>query len=138
MNIQKKSIDFFGNACYAYCLAYIFRYVAGLEEWVDWCEMTKEVLEGVSQHYIDEDGFVSKPVDFVNYTFFYNVKKYTDVKKVKITDLSELPNGIYAVQYVFGTTSHFVVANKKGVVFDPWEDSNTVKYGKPCSYRLFI
>lgn len=129
MNIQEKSKEFFGSSCYAYSLAYLFT------ESMDWPGLTESVVKGLTSNYIDLDGFVSKPLEYVK---LISGRKYRDVRKVRIDNLSELPAGLFPVQFVLGNTSHFVVADRNGVVFDPYENSKTVREGKPISYRLFI
>lgn len=133
MNYQKYCQDFFGSACYAASLAYIFdeqtRY--------NFCAMTSDILRGLSQHYIDPDGFVSQPHKYVN--CISGCTNYKDVEKVKITSLNDLPDtGLWTVEFNYGMKKHFLVCSKNKVVFDPWENSETVKYGKPTSYRRFI
>lgn len=133
VNIQKEMSELFGNACYAYCIAWLFS-DAVLRN--DVKTLTRSVVQGWCNGYIEDDGFVASPVLYANQILGRNV--YRDVKKVKISSLSELPEGNYAVEYDYGTKKHFVVCNKSGIVFDSWPESNCVKYGKPTSYRLYI
>ena len=131
MNIQKEMGTFFGASCYAYCLAYIFGDCGNSLK-----ELTCCVLNGWINGCIEDDGYVSKPVKYVNGICKY---KWTNVYKTKIETLMDLPSeGLYAVEFVYGKKVHFVVCRKGSVVFDPWENSETVKKGKPVSYRLFI
>lgn len=128
-NVQESMKELFGNACYCYCLEYLF----GNKRTVK--DLTKEVVLDWYDGYLDNDGYVSKPLSIVNAYGF----KFRDIKKPLIDSLSDLPNdNYYIVEYRWGTKQHFVVANKNGIVFDPSGDSNTVKNGKPFSYRLFI
>jgi hypothetical protein len=129
MNIQRSMTDLFGSACYAYCIAYIF---SGKDDVKD---LTRYVLHGWFNGYLDDDGYVRYPIKYVALMG----KKFTDVSKVEIESLMDLPDeGIYAVEYVYGVKHHFVVCRRGEVVFDPWEDSDTVKYGKPISYRWYF
>ena len=128
-NIQEKMKELFGGSCYCYCLEYLFggqRTLKGL---------TNAVLQDWVAGYIDDDGYVSKPLSIVE---TYTGESYKDVKKPLIDSLDELPEGLWIVEYRWGTKQHFVVANRNGIVFDPSGDSNTVKNGEPFSYRLFI
>ena len=133
MNIQKTMGNFFSNACYAYCIAWLFS-----EEKLrkDIKLLTSLVLTAWNLGYLEDDAYVVKPVNFANMVSGEDI--YKDVKKVKISSLSELPDGYYPVQYSLGNSSHFVICDKRGVVFDPWENSEHVKNGKPTSYRLYI
>lgn len=124
LNIQKKAADFFGGSCYAYCIAYLKTRLS------DFRLLTKQVIDAYCNDYIEDDGYVCKP------HLYYGSK---DVQKVSINSLDDLPsNGCYAVEYQYNGKSHFVVANKDGVIFDPYGESNSVKYGKPVSYRRFV
>ena len=129
-NIQSKMQELFGNSCYAYCLEYLFgeqRTLKGL---------TNAVLQDWIAGFICDDGYVSKPLSIVDQ---YVGKQYKDVKKPLIDKLEDLPSDdLWIVEYRWGTKQHFVVANKNGVVFDPAGNSNTVKNGKPFTYRLFV
>jgi hypothetical protein len=86
MNIQNQMKELFGNSCYAYCLAYIF----GKDK--DIKALTARVLDGWYFDYIQEDGFVKKPVDYVK--MIDNSLKFRDVKKVPISSLSDIPDGM--------------------------------------------
>ena len=127
-NIQEKMKELFGGSCYAYCLEYLFGNLRTLKS------LTNAVLQDWVAGYIDDDGFVSKPLKITNgYGHIFK-----DVKKPLIDSLNDLPEGLWVVEYRWGTKQHFVVANRDGIVFDPSGDSNTVKNGKPFSYRLFV
>lgn len=66
-------------------------------------------------------------------------KLIKDIKKVPIEYLNDLPDeGLYAVEYQYNGGSHFVVAKKGEVLFDPSGNSNSVKYGRLVSYRKFV
>ena len=123
VNIQQKAADFFGGSCYAYCIAYLKTRLS------DFALLTKQVIDAYCNGYIEDDGYVCKP------HLYYGSN---GVKKVTINDLSELPDGMFAVEYSYNDKSHFVVANKDGVIFDPYGESSSVKFGKPVSYRRFV
>ena len=77
------------------------------------------------------------PADYVK--MIDNSLKFRDVKKVPISSLSDIPDGmIVAVEYKYLGGSHLVVGQKRKVLFDPSEPSNSVRNGKPVSYRLFF
>lgn len=123
INIQSQMKELFGNSCYAYCLSYM----SGFR---DLKTLTQFVLEHWMKGNIDNDGYVSQPQKIMN---------CKDVKKVPIEYLHDLPEGNWIVEYSYNNGSHFVVANKDGtIVFDPSGNSNSVKYGRPISYRKFI
>lgn len=123
MNIQKQSINLFGGACYAFCIAYL------KHKTTDYKILLKEVVDAYDKGYITSDGFVAKP------QFYFGSK---DVEKVPMDNLLDLPGDkLYIVEYQWNGKSHFVVCSRYTIVFDPWENSDTVKYGKPVSYRKF-
>ena len=133
INIQAQMKELFGNSCLAYCYASL-----GVANRNDIKELTFIVLNGWRNGWIDDDGFVSKPVPYLNSFVQEEVK---DIRKHFISSLNELPDGYWVVEYKLKPTdkaSHFVIAGYGRVVFDPSGDSNTVKYGKPFSYREVI
>ena len=132
MNIQNLMKELFGHSC----LGYVYAFIALNLKTIDAKKLTKAFLSGWFDGYIEDDGFVAKPVGYLNSLGL----KCKDITKVKISKLSELPDGIYAVEYLQpnGKDSHFVVANKNGVIFDPSEPSLSVKQNKILSYRKII
>lgn len=124
-NIQKDMKDLFGGACYAYCLAYIY------SDEKDIKSLTKNVLLGWIKGYINNDGFVSQPAKYVNGIAGTNYKD-----AVIIDGLPPNDGKLYAVMWEYNGP-HFVVMRGNKVMFDPYGDSLTVKYGKPISYRSF-
>lgn len=133
IDIQSQMKELFGNSCCAYCYASL-----ASRNRSDIKALTRYVLEGWYNRYIDDDGFVSKPVLYWNSISSHSIK---DIVIVSIKDLSELPEGYWVVEYKLtpeSKASHFVIASRKGVVFDPAGDSNTVRYGAPVSYRKLI
>lgn len=127
MNIQVKSRDFFSGACYAYCIAWIY---GGKR---DWPSLTFNVAKGLQRGYIDEDGYVSHPVQYVNL-----ISNAGFINVVHKDGLPPVDGKEYAVMYKWKDKTHFVVVKDKEIVFDPWENSDTVKYGIPFSYREFL
>lgn len=124
--------ELFGNSCYAYCLSKLFSKSDDVKT------LTKYVLEGWWLNYIEDDGYVAKPLLFV---MMLNGHQYRDIKKVSISSLTELPEGEYIVEYKKTPTakeSHFVIANKDGVIWDPSGNSITVQTGAPFTYRRFV
>lgn len=131
-NLQNKMKELFGGACLGYCYAYI---AIGNDRIASDKALTAAFLSGWVKGYIDDDGYVSKPIDYLNVVGL----QVRDIKKVDIEYLDDLPDeGLYAVEYEWNDGSHFVVAKKGSVVFDPSGYSNSVKYGKPVSYRKFV
>lgn len=134
INIQAQMKELFGNSCLAYCYASLAQ-----RNRSDIRALTRCVLEGWYARYIDDDGYVSKPIQYFNSMSTALIK---DVVKVPISSLAELPEGYWIVEFKKTPTdedSHFVIASShKGIVFDPSGESNTVKYGAPVSYRKLI
>lgn len=134
MNIQKSAEELFGGACYAFAVAWLNSDPVVRNNFI---YLIYDVVQGLSNGFIDPDGFVNAPHKYANMCIGENI--YKDVEKVKIKSLDELPSeGEWAVEFNHGCVKHFVVCTKGKVVFDPWEGSETVKYGKPTSYRKFI
>lgn len=134
MNIQREMSTLFGNACYAFTIAWIYSEPEIRDNII---YLTYDVIQGLTNDFIEMDGFVKAPHKYANMCI--GEKKFKDVEKVKISSLDDLPvNGTFAVEFNYGTKKHFVACEKGKVVFDPWENSETVKYGKPTSYRKFI
>lgn len=133
IDIQSQMRELFGNSCCAYCYASLAR-----RNRSDIKALTRDVLEGWYNGYIESDGYVKHPVQYWN---SISSPSIVDIIKVPIRDLSELPEGYWIVEYKLtpdAVKSHFVIASRKGVVFDPAGDSNTVKRGKPVSYRKLV
>ena len=105
MNIQSTMKELFGGSCYGYCLAYLFAGNRTIKE------LTRTFLNGWLRGYIDDDGFVSDPLHYVEGLCG---EKYRDVSKPKIDSLEQLPSGLYVVEYKVNPESpksHFVVAD---------------------------
>lgn len=133
IDIQTKMKELFGGSCYGYCLAYVF----GEQEDKDIKYLTSCFLEGWKRGYIDDDGFVSKPLKYIE---MLCGTKYRDVEKPQIKQLLELPDGpqIVELKSPFGG-SHFVVCNNKGeLLFDAAFPSKSWEMCLPVSYRRFI
>ena len=62
-------------------------------------------------------------------------KKYAVIKK-DITSLEDLNGELAAVSYKNGGYNHFVLVEKGQIVFDSFDDSKCVKYGKPTTARI--
>lgn len=124
VDIQSSMKDLFGGSCYAYCIAWL----SGIE---DIASLTFEVLNAWKNGWIEDDGFVSKPVEYYNHLFSEACK---DVKKEDYK--AEAYNQI--VEWRNGSVVHFVVMRNGKVVFDPAGFSTTVARGKPVSVRRFV
>ena len=131
-NLQENYKKFFSGACYAFCLVKKFRPNASD------AEIGKIVLDGWDYGFIDDDCYISIPVEFINECIFEGHKAVRDVKKVdyKKDELTENEN---IVMWKYNGNTHFVIMDKEGdVTWDPSGNSNTVKYGVPVSIRKFI
>lgn len=140
-NIQAKMKELFGNSCLAYCYAYISHKHKLVGEPTPQV-LTREVLYGWYGGYIDDDGFVSKPVEYWNGMQSSKFNHIKDIVKVDINNLNDLPAaGMFSVEFKLQRTdkkSHFAVCKRGEIVFDPSGDSNTCKYGVPVSYRELV
>lgn len=117
---------------YAYCFTRLFLKTDDIKT------LTKYVIEGWYMGLIDFDGLVLKPLTFIR---LLNGHQYKDIKNVEIKSLTELPEGEFIVEYKKTPTSkesHFVIANKDGVVWDPYGSSIIVQTGAPFSYVEFV
>ncbi len=136
VNIQAKMKELFGGSCQPYCYAYIAHPSNDVRQ------LTNCVLRGWSDHNIDDDGYVSKPVQYYNSLLPADNIRIRDVVKVPITSLDELPaTGIFSVEFKLtrgAEDSHFAVCKRGEIVFDPSGDSNTCKNGVPVSYRKLV
>ena len=136
INIQAMMKELFGNSCQAYCYAYIAHPSSGIRQ------LTNCVLKGWNEHNIDDDGYVSKPVQYYNSLLPADNINIKDIVKVAINNLDELPEkGMFSVEFKLQRTdkkSHFAVCVRGKIIFDPSGDSNTCKYGVPVSYRKFV
>lgn len=134
VNIQAMMKELFGNSCQAYCYAYIANPTDSVKV------LTNRVLKGWNEGYIDDDGYVSKPVRY--YNGITTKSKISDIIKIAINNLDELPDeGMFSVEFKLERTdekSHFAVCVKGKIIFDPSGESNTCKYGVPVSYRKFV
>lgn len=127
MNIQKQMSNFFLNACYGYCIAYMYGNTA------DEYELTELVLQGLKKGYISNDGYVSAPQLFANLCMGKE-GFYTDVRKKPYKQ--EIFHQI--VCWEWNGKTHFCIMRDGKITFDPWANSETVKNGKPVSVREFI
>ena len=135
-NIQSTMKELFGNSCLAYCYAYIAHPSSSAYQ------LTSSVLKGWSEHNIDDDGFVSRPVQYYNSLMPVDNIRIQDICKIDINNLNELPDtGMFSVEFKLERTykkSHFAVCKRGEIAFDPSGDSNTCKYGVPVSYRKLV
>ena len=135
-NIQAMMKELFGNSCLAYCYAYIADPTESTKT------LTNRVLKGWNEGYIDDDGYVSKPVGYWNGMQSSKLDWIKDIIKIDINNLDELPEtGMFSVEFKLERTdkkSHFAVCKRGKIVFDPSGDSNTCQYGVPVSYRKLV
>lgn len=133
-NLQEKYKKFFSGCCYAFCLTKYFDPEASE------AQIARNALDGWDAGYIDSDGYVAKPVDFINFIIVPEEANVRDVEKIKIKQFSELPEGdwICELKNPFGG-SHFVIANNEGnCLFDPAGKSESWKQNLVISYRKYI
>ena len=134
INIQARMKELFGNSCLAYCYASLAQHNSS-----DIKALTRCVLEGWYAGYITDNGYVARPIQYFNSMSIVLIK---GVVKVPIKALNELPTeGSWIVEFKKTPTaedSHFVIATRSQVIFDPSGDSNTVRIGAPVSYRKLV
>lgn len=137
INIQAQMKELFGGSCLAYCYAAIATGMLDAKKYIK--DLTNLFFFGWRHGWIDNDGYVSKPVPYLNGMM---QEKVIDIRKHYINDLSQLPEGNWIVEYRTNPddikTQHFVIANRDSVIFDPSGDSLTVMNGKPFSYREIV
>lgn len=131
INIQSKISKLVQAGCLAMAYAYRYGGANNIKSVID-C-----LLDGWLDGDIEDNGYVAKPVKYLN---LINPKgsRVRDISKVFINSLDELPEGNWVVEYVSGAQTHFVVANKRGIVFDPSYPSLTCAKGKVFSYRKLL
>ena len=131
INIQSKVSNLVKNGCLA--MAYAYRYGGANNV----RSVINCLLDGWLEGYIEDDGYVAKPVKYLN---MINPRgsRVRDITKVFIDSLDMLPDGNWVVEYAEGAKTHFVVANKRGIVFDPSYPSLTCAKGKVFSYRKLL
>lgn len=128
-NLQEKYKKFFSGVCYAFCLVKKFNPKASD------AEIAMIVLSGWNNDYLEDDGYVKYPVDFIN---TFTAKKIRDVQKIDFKK-ENLTEDMNIVMFSYNSGTHFVIMNKEGdVIFDPSGNSNSVKYGVPVSIRKYI
>lgn len=131
-NLQEKYKKFFSGVCYAFCLVKKFKPEASD------AEIAKIVLDGWDFGFIDNDGYVSMPVEFINECILDGHKFVRDVEKVDFS-IHALEDKENIVMFQHNEGTHFVIMNQAGdIIFDPSGNSNTVKYGIPVSIRKYI
>ena len=94
-----------------------------------------EGLIDIQIRFIDDDGYISKPLEFIN---LVSGKRFRDINKVPFSkeNLTEDEN---IVMYEYNDGTHFVIMDKNAdVIWDPSGFSNSVKYGVPVSIRKFV
>ena len=92
-------------------------------------------LQGWNDGFIDDDGYIRKPLEFIK---LVSGKNFRDINKVPYSK-EELTEDENIVMYEWNGGTHFVILDQNAdVIFDPSGNSNSVKYGIPVSIRKFI
>jgi len=125
-NYQVWARDLFSGACYAACISYM----NGTDDPI---AITRDILNGVENKFIDPSGYVSQPHLFANMC----LGKEHFYSDVRIKPYKEEPFD-QIVCWEWNGKTHFVVMRSGKIVFDSWPDSNTVKNGHPVTVREFI
>lgn len=129
--------ELFGGSCYSYCIAWLFDGARTTKD------LTTTVLKGWYDGFIDDDGYVSSPVRYINETCKKQAPKIKDVVKVENISKSDIPTEPTIVEMSCPSGgSHFVVCHRKGneivLDFDPSGISNSWKAQKFISFRRYI
>lgn len=131
-NLQEKYKKFFSGVCYAFCLVKKFKPEASD------AEIAKIVLDGWDFGFIDNGGYVSMPVEFINECILDGHKVVRDVEKVDFS-IHALEDKENIVMFQYNEGTHFVIMNQAGdITFDSSGNSNSAKFGIPVSIRKFI
>jgi hypothetical protein len=136
-NIQNQMKELFGGSCYAYCIAWLFDGARTTKD------LTSTVLKGWYNGFIDNDGFVSKPVRYINEICEKQAPKVKDVVIVEKISKSDIPTVPTIVEMACPSGgSHFVVCHRNGTEvildFDPSYLSNSWVVQEFISYRRYI
>ena len=131
-NLQEKYKKFFSGVCYAFCLVKKFK------PNVSDAELAKITLDGWDKGYIDEDGYVAIPVEFINDCILDGKCAVRDVEKPDFS-IHALEDKCNIVMFQYNGGTHFVIMNQAGdIIFDPSGNSNSAKFGIPVSIRRFV
>lgn len=87
--------------------------------------------EALRKGLIDEDCYIKDPVKLLK------MLGREDINTVVKSDTIDFPSKIVVVMYEWKNYTHFCLLHSDEKLFDPLGDSNTVKYGKMKSFRLF-
>lgn len=126
-NYQVWARDLFSGACYAACISYL---QGGKTDPID---ITRDILNGVENEFIEPSGYVSKPHLFANMC----IGKEHFYSDVRIKPYKEEPFD-QIVCWEWGKKTHFVCMRAGKITFDSYVDSNVIKYGHPSTVREFI
>lgn len=131
-NLQEKYKKFFSGVCYSFCLVKKFRPKAAD------AEIAKITLDGWNKGFVDADGYVAKPVEFINECILDGTNAVRDIEKVDFS-IHSLEDKNNIVMWSYNDNTHFTILNQAGeVTFDPSGNSNSAKFGIPVSIRRFI
>ena len=131
-NLQEKYKKFFSGVCYAFCLVKKFK------PNVSDAELAKITLDGWDKGYIDEDGYVAIPVEFINDCILDGKCAVRDVEKPDFS-IHALEDKCNIVMFQYNGGTHFVIMNQAGdIIFAPSGNSNSAKFGIPVSIRRFV
>lgn len=139
VNIQGKFSTLIQKGCLAMAYAYRYTQDKNYPNLKDFgaADLILCLIKGWNEGYIEDNGYVAKPVKYLNMICDFKTP-CRDISKVFINSLSELPDGDWVVEYVDGAKTHFVVANRNKIVFDPSYPSLTCAKGHVFSYRKLI
>ena len=115
------------------CLGLCYSWITGRNRLRS--EHMANVILGWRKSFIDDNCTVCLPEKYLS--LINGGQWKVEIKNLPRKTLADLPDEKdYVVFYsIDGKNGHFVVANKRGVVFNPLDYSNNVIKGKPINYR---
>ena len=130
MGLQDTFKSIANGSCLALCLAKLVE-----PEGTRDSQLMQDVIMGWRKSYIEDDGYVRNPEDYMMLIDTYHRKWH--YKKVSVEGLEDIPEGktVVALYSINGKDGHFVLATNKGIVWNSLEYSNNVSNGCLIGYR---
>lgn len=120
MNIQSICESMGKYACLIFCDCFL----VGIEP----IEAIKQFNDLVEKRITKEDCFVNSHTNLI---YALSGRRVNYIK----SDTPPNDDRLYISNYVYKNSNHFVVCQDGQIVFNSLDDSQCVKYGKPCDYR---
>lgn len=125
--------SFMHETCLAYCYSYLV-HRDNIDCYQDLqIQMTKDCIRGALEwQVLSYDGYVLDADRFIKKCSCG--KKIASVVKKDITSLEEVKTAS-PVRFDYKGKAHWVVVENGKIIFDTWNNSECVKYGKPATMR---